>query len=95
MKNTLIDIDCRMNLVIEEQNGKLVVKDATILSDIELETIIPGDASSVPRLIAESKLNTFPVFPLSADGYFIIHGDADSFSEWVKQHVSEIRSGIE
>jgi len=95
MKNALIDIDCRMNLVIEEQNGKLVVKDATILSDIGLETIIPGDSSSVPRLIAESKLNTIPVFPLSNDGYFTINGDRDSFSKWVKQHVSEIRSGIE
>ena len=95
MKNALIDIDCRMNLVIEEQNGKLVVTDATILSDIELETIIPGDSSSVPRLIAESKLNTIPVFPLSNDGYFTINGDRDSFSKWVKQHVSEIRSGIE
>lgn len=87
MKNALIDIDCRMNLVIEEQNGKLVVKDATILSDIGLETIIPGDSSSVPRLIAESKLNTIPVFPLSNDGYFTINGDRDSFSKWVKQHV--------
>ena len=95
MKNALIDIDCRMNLVIEEQNGKLVVKDATILSDIGLETIIPGDSSSVPRLIAESKLNTIPVFPLSNDGYFTINGDRDSFSKWVKQHVSEVRSGIE
>lgn len=95
MKNALIDIDCRMNLVIEEQNGKLVVTDATILSDIGLETIIPGDSSSVPRLIAESKLNTIPVFPLSNDGYFTINGDRDSFSKWVKQHVSEIRSGIE
>ena len=95
MKNTLIDIDCRMNLVIEEQNGKLVVTDATILSDIGLETIIPGDSSSVPRLIAESKLNTIPVFPLSNDGYFTINGDRDSFSKWVKQHVSKIWSGIE
>ena len=95
MTKNIIDIDCRMNLVIEEWNGKLIVKDATILSDIELETIIPGDASSVPRLIAESKLNTIPVFPLSNDGYFTINRDRDSFSEWVKQHVSEIRSGIE
>ena len=95
MTKNIIDIDCRMNLVIEEWNGKLIVKDATILSDIELETIIPGDASSVPRLIAESKLNTIPVFPLSNDGYFTINGDRDSFSKWVKQHVSEIRSGIE
>ena len=95
MKNALIDIDCRMNLVIEEQNGKLVVTDATILSDIGLETIIPGDSSSVPRLIAESKLNTIPVFPLSNDGYFTINGDRDSFSKWVKQHVSKIWSGIE
>ena len=95
MTKNIIDIDCRMNLVIEEWNGKLIVKDATILSDIELETIIPGDASSVPRLIVESKLNTIPVFPLSNDGYFTINGDRDSFSEWVKQHVSEIRSGIE
>jgi len=95
MTKNIIDIDCRMNLVIEEWNGKLIVKDATILSDIELETIIPGDASSVPRLIVESKLNTIPVFPLSNDGYFTINRDRDSFSEWVKQHVSEIRSGIE
>lgn len=95
MTKNIIDIDCRMNLVIEEWNGKLIVKDATILSDIELETIIPGDSSSVPRLIAESKLNTIPVFPLSNDGYFTINGDRDSFSKWVKQHVSEIRSGIE
>ena len=69
MKN-IIDIDCRMNLVIEEQNGKLVVKDATILSDIGLETIIPGDFKC-SEISTESKLNTFPVFPLS-NGYFII-----------------------
>ena len=95
MSEKIIDIDCKMNLIIVKRNNKFVVTDATILTDDALAVDLDRGAGHVPTLIAQAKLNCIPVSPLSGDGYFTISTSCDQFVEWVKMHVSEIRSGIE